>query len=143
MSYRLRPAATTIFNKFNGFLSGIQLALIAMTKYVRKSNSKQLKGENEHLKGENMQIRATLIAMLLTSILGCGSSTDTTTDASGTVGALGNTPDPISVTLPCVDSDWGTYTCVEETIEIPNDRPIYALLVSGFHQNRNLDMFHF
>ena len=29
-----------------------------------------------------------------------------------------------------------------ECIEIPNGRPIYALLVSGFHQNRNLDMFH-
>ncbi len=30
-----------------------------------------------------------------------------------------------------------------ETIVIPDGRPIYALLVSGFHQNRNLDMFHF
>jgi len=30
-----------------------------------------------------------------------------------------------------------------DTIEIPNGRPVYALLVSGFHQNRNLDMFHY
>ena len=30
-----------------------------------------------------------------------------------------------------------------DSIEIPNGRPVYALLVSGFHQNRNLDMFHY
>lgn len=29
------------------------------------------------------------------------------------------------------------------TIRIPVGRPIYALLVSGYHQNRNLDMFHY
>ncbi len=28
-------------------------------------------------------------------------------------------------------------------IKIPNGRPIYALLVSGFHQNRNFELFHF
>ena len=32
---------------------------------------------------------------------------------------------------------------LDEYIEIPNGRRIYALLVSGFHQNRNLNMFHF
>lgn len=30
-----------------------------------------------------------------------------------------------------------------ERIRIPDGRPAYALLVSGFHQNRDLDMFHF
>ncbi|RLA43430.1 MAG: hypothetical protein DRR42_21745, partial [Gammaproteobacteria bacterium] len=43
----------------------------------------------------------------------------------------------IKVTLPKLD---GTSS---EIIEIPNGRPVYALLVSGFHQNKNLDMFHF
>ena len=37
---------------------------------------------------------------------------------------------------------WYDKSCVDETIEIPNGRPIYALLVSGYYQNRNLDMFH-
>lgn len=35
--------------------------------------------------------------------------------------------------------DDGTTT----TIDIPDGRPVYALLVSGFHQNSNFDMFHF
>lgn len=30
-----------------------------------------------------------------------------------------------------------------ETIEIPDGHPVYALLVSGFHQNRNFELFHF
>ena len=32
--------------------------------------------------------------------------------------------------------------CTDDSIQIPNDRPIYALLVSGYYQNSNLDMFH-
>ena len=46
---------------------------------------------------------------------------------------LGTTLDP--------DTDCTDYS-ETECIEIPNGRPIYALLVSGFHQNKNLDMFH-
>jgi len=42
-----------------------------------------------------------------------------------------------TVALPSIDDP-----CDVETITIPNGRPIYALLVSGFYQNRNLDMFH-
>ena len=48
--------------------------------------------------------------------------------------------EPFSITLPCevVDAN-----CANDSIDIPDDRPIYALLVSGFHQNKQLDMFHF
>jgi hypothetical protein len=120
-----------------------------------------LKGENM---GENMKLRAILIAMLLMSIPGCGSSTDTATDASGAAGAFGNTPDTSSVlvpcdldpneqcmeiTLPCTEPEvygkagWYIHSCEDEVIQIPNGRPIYALLVSGFHQNKNFEMFHF
>ncbi len=64
--------------------------------------------------------------------LGCGSSTDTTVDT------LDPTADNFPVYLPSLNGSG-----VAETIWIPNGRPIYALLVSGFHQNRNLNMFHF
>jgi pimeloyl-ACP methyl ester carboxylesterase len=61
------------------------------------------------------------------------------------------TEDTFPVELPCFSGDtygdgWYDETCSDdplETINIPSGRPIYALLVSGFHQNRNLDMFHF
>jgi pimeloyl-ACP methyl ester carboxylesterase len=53
--------------------------------------------------------------------------------------------DTFTVELPCTDSNWGWYgqDCEPETIEIPNGLPIYALLVSGYHQNKNLDKFHY
>ncbi len=43
-----------------------------------------------------------------------------------------------SVYLPNLDDPASA-----ERIRIPDGRPAYALLVSGFHQNRDLDMFHF
>lgn len=51
----------------------------------------------------------------------------------------------IQVTLKCTNVGWFNQKCGPgaETIQIPHGRPIYALLVSGFHQNRNLNMFHF
>ena len=50
----------------------------------------------------------------------------------------------ITVDLPCIGDGWYGSVCENnETILIPKERPIYALLVSGFHQNKNLDMFHF
>ena len=52
------------------------------------------------------------------------------------------TEDTFSVVLPCTTEGWFGQTCKGETIEIPKGRPIYALLVSGFHQNRNFEMFH-
>lgn len=52
------------------------------------------------------------------------------------------TADTFTVTLPCDHGGWYGEHCHDETVEIPNGRPIYALLVSGFHQNKNLDMFH-
>jgi pimeloyl-ACP methyl ester carboxylesterase len=64
-----------------------------------------------------------------------GSSSDSSADISGSweaaLAAHDTTDTPITVYLG------------DEVIEIPNGRPAYALLVSGFHQNRNLDMFHF
>ena len=76
----------------------------------------------------------------------------------GSVATPGFAEDTFSVQLPCTDKKlywnpfpikkssfhegWYTYSCTNETIEIPNGRPIYALLVSGYEQNRNLDMFH-
>ncbi len=50
-----------------------------------------------------------------------------------------------TVQLPPIGSKLGN--CIEdggndECVEIPGGRPIYALLVSGFHQNQQLDMFH-
>jgi len=53
------------------------------------------------------------------------------------------TEDVFKVKLLCTEEGWYGKACKDETIEIPNGRPIYALLVSGFHQNKNLDMFHF
>ena len=44
-------------------------------------------------------------------------------------------------TTPNLNTDCADYA-ETECIEIPNGRPIYALLVSGFYQNRDLDMFH-
>ena len=64
----------------------------------------------------------------------------------------------IEIELPCFDKDkrynnnvrvlydndwYNEAVCQPETIQIPNGRPVYAFLVNGFHQNRNLDMFHF
>ena len=66
----------------------------------------------------------------------------------GGVATADSAEDTFTVELPCFDaarvpSDWYSETCTETSIEIPSGRPVYALLVSGFHQNRNLDMFHF
>jgi len=55
------------------------------------------------------------------------------------------TKDCIHIDLPCTSNNVGWYghQCLPEKIEIPHGRPVYAFLVSGFHQNRNLDLFHF
>jgi pimeloyl-ACP methyl ester carboxylesterase len=61
-----------------------------------------------------------------------------------------------TVQLPCVEDldtgpfygrdfygdEWYETSCAHDQIEIPTGRPVYALLVSGFHQNKNFDMFH-
>jgi hypothetical protein len=57
----------------------------------------------------------------------------------------------MKITLPCTDTEpdiygkagWYHHTCNEEEILIPNGRPIYAFLVSGFDQNHDFNMFHF
>jgi hypothetical protein len=80
-----------------------------------------------------------LLILIIFISIACGSSTDTGVDTSDTTAdALGTTVDPFPVYLPSLNGSG-----VAETIWIPNGRPIYALLVSGFHQNRNLNMFHF
>jgi len=83
------------------------------------------------------------IAVILSGVLllaGCGGAPG---NGSGTSRSGSTTPaaleDTFTVTLPSIDGDPKKV----EVIEIPNGRPIYALLVSGFHQNKQLDMFHF
>ncbi len=48
-----------------------------------------------------------------------------------------------TVPLPCFPAGWFGESCEPAEITIPNGRPIYALLVSGFHVNKNMDLFHF
>ena len=50
----------------------------------------------------------------------------------------------IEITLRCTDGNvgWFDQKCGSEAIQIPHGRPVYALLVSGFAQNKNLNMFH-
>ena len=71
-----------------------------------------------------MQIKRILIILFLIIFLGGVATAD-------------NTDDIFTVNLPGIDG------APDDSMDIPNGRPIYALLVSGFHQNRNLDMFHF
>lgn len=56
-----------------------------------------------------------------------------------------DTEECIEVPLPCTTGNTGWFgkACENDKIKIPKDRPIYALLVSGYYQNNNLDMFHF
>ena len=60
-----------------------------------------------------------------------------------------NNEECIRIPLPCTDetlynnAGWYGKSCMDAEILIPDGRPIYAFLVSGFQQNRDLDMFHF
>ncbi len=47
----------------------------------------------------------------------------------------------IAIELPC-DPEHGETCTSGETICVPDGRPAYAILVSGYHQNYSLDMFH-
>jgi hypothetical protein len=62
----------------------------------------------------------------------------------GGIAAVDAAEEMMTVTLPCTSAGWydQAANCQPEVIEIPSGRPVYALLVSGFHQNRNLDMLH-
>ena len=86
-----------------------------------------------------MKIRSVLIIILLIVGPGCGSGSDNNADTSAnTASSLEATADTVfPVHLSNLNGTGST------TIWIPKGRPVYALLVSGFHQNRNLDMFHF
>jgi hypothetical protein len=95
-----------------------------------------------------MKFKSTLIILFLFIVAGCGPGSDSSDRTSGMAAdTLDTVPATFTVTLPCVSGGWlddiFVDDCQEETIEIPNGRPIYALLVSGFHQNKQLDMFHF
>lgn len=83
------------------------------------------------------------IAVILSGVLllaGCGGAPG---NGSGTSRSGSTTPaaleDTFTVTLPSIDGDPNKL----ETIELPDGRPVYAFLVSGYHQNRSFDMFHF
>ncbi len=92
-----------------------------------------------------MKKMGVFLSLVLFVSLGCGSPMNS--GEKNTADALQTAPATVTVTLPCVSAGWlddiFVNDCQEDTIEIPNGRPIYALLVSGFHQNRQLDMFHF
>jgi pimeloyl-ACP methyl ester carboxylesterase len=47
----------------------------------------------------------------------------------------------IAIELPC-DPDHEETCLSDETICVPDGRPAYAVLVSGYHQNYSFDMFH-
>ena len=80
-----------------------------------------------------MKIKDILTTALLCSII-----------CSGGMAKAAPSDDTFTVDLPCAGPSYDVcQTDPIEKIEIPNGRPIYALLVSGFHQNKNLDMFHF
>ncbi len=88
----------------------------------------------------------TLIFFVGFTIIACGGGGTEFDNSSGegrSVATVNPPTDTFTVELPCTEKGWFGEDCVNETIEIPNGRPIYALLVSGFHQNKNLDMFHY
>lgn len=47
----------------------------------------------------------------------------------------------IAIVLPC-DPEHDETCLSDETICVPDGRPAYAILVSGYHQNYSFDMFH-
>jgi len=86
---------------------------------------------------------AGMLAVFLSGVLllaGCGGAPGNGSSSARPGSAILGTPEePITVTLPSIDGDPKRL----EVIELPNGRPVYAFLVSGYHQNRNFDMFHF
>ena len=80
------------------------------------------------LKGELISV--VLIISFLIFSSGCGSSD--TTDV-----ALDPTDDTFTVFLQGING------APDDQIKIPNGRPIYAILISGYSQNGSFDMFHY
>ena len=106
------------------------------------------------------------IIFLIPTLSSCGGGSDSDAVADDTIPlsystrvqcALNANEECLEIELPCFDKNklnnsnervlyrdnWYDEECEPETIQIPNHRPVYAFLVNGFHQNRNLDMFHF
>ncbi len=76
-----------------------------------------------------------------------GTFRDSVTGSSGVLHNMGSGNWPLS-TVPLAPAQIivdlpGRDDTDDETITIPNGRPAYAFLVSGFQQNANFDMFHF
>jgi pimeloyl-ACP methyl ester carboxylesterase len=98
------------------------------------------------MKGEHMKIKDILTTALLCSIICSGGMAKAAPD-DDTSDIVPCDLDPneqcIEITLDCTPAGWFNQKCLDsETIQIPHGRPIYALLVSGFAQNKGLDMFH-
>jgi pimeloyl-ACP methyl ester carboxylesterase len=98
---------------------------------------------------------ATLLSLGMLVLTACGdaagdtshSPTEPTSSTIVSCGEDGNSEECIEIKLSCVTAAEALVldeNCDREpeTIRIPKGRPIYALLVSGFYQNNNLDMFH-
>ena len=68
---------------------------------------------------------------------GCGTETDTESsnvNKTTTINTVGNS---FTVNLP------GIGDTQDDSIEVPNGRPIYAIFVSGYLRNREFDGLHF
>ena len=94
-------------------------------------------------------LRATILSLCLLVLAACGDVGDTPDLQQGLTSSVlvacepDNKEQCIQITLDCAHEGWFGKSCEPAEITIPNGRPIYALLVSGFHVNKNLDKFHF
>jgi len=121
-----------------------------------------VKGDNqrkEDIMNSIRILRAIILNLCLLVLAACGdesltsavdetliSSVDQTLTSSSLIPCEpGNNEQCMQITLPCY---WGPGrpfdpTCPEDVIKIPNGRPIYAILVSGYHENEKFDTFHY
>jgi pimeloyl-ACP methyl ester carboxylesterase len=88
-----------------------------------------------------MQLRGILISLFLIICLGCGPTADTTDDTP-------NFSQSLAYSAECCGTAGSTFTVdlpalpgngEDEIITIPNNRPIYALIVHGYNQNLNFN----
>ncbi len=102
-----------------------------------------------------MQLRGILISLFLIICLGCEPTADTTDDTPNLSQSLaysaesqslaysaecgGTAGSTFTVELPVVGEYAGDVSMQHDFIEIPNGRPIYALMVHGYSQNKDFD----
>lgn len=87
--------------------------------------------------GDVMKFINILILFSFIFYFGCGTETDTESsnvNKTTTINTVGNS---FTVNLP------GIGDTQDDSIEVPNGRPIYAIFVSGYLRNREFDGLHF